>query len=343
MARFLFALLLTISCGWPLIGCGDENNCTPNARTICKDGVTYWADSCGKQGDKAGDCECGCNAYFTACKTPCCLATPDCGNRECGLDPVCGTMSCGTCSEPTPDCNDQGQCESEANPKLEYFHVGTTSDTPVLADMAELPETDRISIDFGLVDAGTVNQRYLFLRNSGQGSLELLSLVPDPAISPDFFLGCRVDHGPFATDCALSIIPGSDLVIEVIYAPTEAGADSGSFTLSFNVNEHQTVIVDLLGEAVTPEIQVCFADCVGAESDPACAGADELCNGQVDRDQFVLAFGDADMENSIERVVTVRNSGQRALDVRGVVLGGYNSQFSVDLSGSGIPGDSPAK
>ncbi|MBW2703514.1 MAG: formylglycine-generating enzyme family protein [Deltaproteobacteria bacterium] len=47
-----------------------------------------------------------------------CEATciPDCGGRECGMDPVCGNMLCGTCEEPTPHCNDDGSCESTCTP-----------------------------------------------------------------------------------------------------------------------------------------------------------------------------------------------------------------------------------
>ncbi len=229
------------------------------------------------------------------------------------------------------DCGDVGI--HEATPKLEKYHVSPTPGSPVLGDMTDLPETDRISVDFGLVDAGTVHHRYLFLRNSGKGELQFLGLELDPATSPDFILD-------YSQQDPLYITPGHDLVIEVIYAPAEAGADTGSFTTHFDLSEHQTVIVDLRGEAVTPEIQVCFADCEGAESDPSCAGAGELCNDQVDRDQFVLAFGDGDMDGEIDRVVTVRNQGQRTLQVERVdLMGGYNTQFSVDLTGSGIPGD----
>ena len=37
---------------------------------------------------------------------------PDCGDRECGLDPVCGTEDCGTCDE-GETCSEEGQCVCE--------------------------------------------------------------------------------------------------------------------------------------------------------------------------------------------------------------------------------------
>jgi len=37
-----FLLLVFSGCG-----SGGSDNCTPNARTICKNGAAYWVDSCG--------------------------------------------------------------------------------------------------------------------------------------------------------------------------------------------------------------------------------------------------------------------------------------------------------
>jgi len=110
MRYFVLMLISLLAFG----GCsGDEaEECTPNHHTVCKEGVVYWVDSCGEQGDKAGDCECGCNADFTACKDPCdCI--PDCTNKECGPD-GCG----GTCP---PGCDSGytcvgGACEEECQP-----------------------------------------------------------------------------------------------------------------------------------------------------------------------------------------------------------------------------------
>ncbi len=50
--------------------------------------------------------------------------TPDCGDRECGMDPVCGTLSCGTCSAPTPSCNAQGMCVVDCTPNCTERECG---------------------------------------------------------------------------------------------------------------------------------------------------------------------------------------------------------------------------
>jgi hypothetical protein len=69
-----------------------------------------------------GDRECGPDPI---CDWPCgecetnercitsgvCECDPDCGDRECGMDPVCGTLDCGSCSA-HHECNEAtGECE----------------------------------------------------------------------------------------------------------------------------------------------------------------------------------------------------------------------------------------
>ena len=93
------------------LNCGDSTSqCTPNDHTICKEGVVYWVDSCGKEGDKAGDCECGCNTDFSGCKEPC-DCTPECNGKVCGPD-GCGSTCPPGCSA-GETCNETtGQCEA---------------------------------------------------------------------------------------------------------------------------------------------------------------------------------------------------------------------------------------
>ena len=150
--------LLIFSCAAALTGaCGKgETDCIANVMTVCEEGAMYWVDSCGNRLNKVNDCACGCNADSSGCLAPCsctpactgrcggpdgcegecpdtctrgtCQApayttcsscAPDCSGRECGMDPVCGTLSCGTCSDPTPYCTDLGQCVSHCTPSTE--------------------------------------------------------------------------------------------------------------------------------------------------------------------------------------------------------------------------------
>ena len=105
--RYLLFLFLSSILSLSLIcscGSGGED-CAPNDRTICRDGMTYWVDSCGNEGNKAGDCDCGCNADFSGCKDQCC--EPECGGKECGEDGCGGT--CGDC-DANEVCSEDGAC-----------------------------------------------------------------------------------------------------------------------------------------------------------------------------------------------------------------------------------------
>jgi len=109
MKMKLISLVGMFFVAWAVQGCGSGgNDCTPNAKTLCREGATYWVDSCGNEGNKAGDCDCGCNADFSGCKTPC-ECTPSCGGKECGPDGCGGTCApgCGAgeaCDELTGKC-----------------------------------------------------------------------------------------------------------------------------------------------------------------------------------------------------------------------------------------------
>ncbi|MBW2699556.1 MAG: hypothetical protein JRF33_01945 [Deltaproteobacteria bacterium] len=102
-----------------MLACGDSaEECTPNDRTVCKEGVVHWVDSCGNQGDKAGDCDCGCNTDFSGCKTPC-DCTPDCAGKCCGDNGCEGTCQ-DNCSLSGQTCNtDTCRCEGTCTPNCD--------------------------------------------------------------------------------------------------------------------------------------------------------------------------------------------------------------------------------
>jgi len=92
--------------GLGLVGCGEEETCTPE----CGNRVCGTDPVCGQS---CGSCQAGetCNASGV-CEGGC---SPDCGARECGLDPVCNTQSCGTCGA-GETCNASGVCEGGCSP-----------------------------------------------------------------------------------------------------------------------------------------------------------------------------------------------------------------------------------
>ena len=104
-ALLCLVMLLVQACGYSVA------DCVPNDHKICREGVIYWVDSCDKEGDKVGDCECGCNADLSGCEDPC-ECTPECNSKCCGPD-GCGA----TCPDNCPTgyvCNAQScECESE--------------------------------------------------------------------------------------------------------------------------------------------------------------------------------------------------------------------------------------
>jgi hypothetical protein len=88
----------------------DQQPCTPEHHTTCRDGVVYWVDACGSRGAAVEQCPCGCNAAASACQQPCpCI--PDCADKQCGPDGCGGRCPPGCAADQT--CTAEGRCRSE--------------------------------------------------------------------------------------------------------------------------------------------------------------------------------------------------------------------------------------
>mgnify|MGYP006287157837 FL=1 len=85
----------------------DDQECKPNDHTICREGVIYWVDSCGNEGNKADECDCGCNSDYSGCEEPC-DCVPACDGKECGPNGCGGNCPPG-CSA-GEECADNDTC-----------------------------------------------------------------------------------------------------------------------------------------------------------------------------------------------------------------------------------------
>ncbi len=100
LSLVLVAVLGSVGCG------GGGETCTPEASTICIQGVTYWVDSCDVRGEVAESCLCGCAESGLTCRGAC-PCEPECAGKVCGGD-GCGG-SCGECTAPAV-CQPDGTC-----------------------------------------------------------------------------------------------------------------------------------------------------------------------------------------------------------------------------------------
>ncbi|HUU02600.1 MAG TPA: choice-of-anchor D domain-containing protein [Myxococcota bacterium] len=243
----------------------------------------------------------------------------------------------------TCGCDDDRGLQESA-PRAGSFFVGSNDTAPGLDEFDTTPESSAIEIDFGLVDVSSVAKRYLFVRNTGRSKLLLTAIQMDSGSSPDFVVAC-LSGGVFVSPCPAStakpseIAPGSDLQIEISYAPIEVGSDTGGFSLTCNAVDHQTITVALSGQGVTPEIQVCASDCTGDQQGAQCTAAAEICNDDTAPDDLSVDFGDLELSASVRREVTIRNNGDQELQINNLAItGGDFNQFSLDLNGNSLPG-----
>jgi hypothetical protein len=103
-----------------------QNECETVGATQCASATVLQTCSVGTD---------GCNDWVSSncgatesCQTAggvsqCVACTPDCGTRECGMDPVCGTLECGTC-EANETCSAAVMCEDACEPDCQSRECG---------------------------------------------------------------------------------------------------------------------------------------------------------------------------------------------------------------------------
>jgi hypothetical protein len=81
------------------------------------DGHVHWYHVCGIEGEIAESCNADTTCVNSSNTQAYCAGgcEADCGDRECGLDPVCNTLDCGTCAG-NETCNADGMCDSNCIP-----------------------------------------------------------------------------------------------------------------------------------------------------------------------------------------------------------------------------------
>jgi len=246
------------------------------------------------------------------------------------------------------ECDEGGENLTPDEAGAGKYHVGTTQDPPASSSFAPTaegatPGEGEINVDFGLVDVASTAKRYLFIENTGTIPLHLVG-TEWRQLDPAFVIACY-DNGAFVGGCQydqthyLSIEPDALLIVEVTYAPPEVASNSAAFLLKTNAADYRNILVNLTGQGVTPEIQVCISDCEGDQMSTACQTAQEKCNDQVEPELLDVKFGDAIAGETVDRQIIVRNNGDKELTVSGLQLKeGDFSQFRVQVTQGTLPG-----
>ena len=246
------------------------------------------------------------------------------------------------------ECDEGGDGLTPDEAGAGKYHVGTTQDPPASSSFAptaegSTPGEGEIGIDFGLVDVASTAKRYLFVENTGTIPLHLVG-TEWRQMDPAFVIACY-NNGTFEGGCEydqnnyLSIDPDNLLIVEITYAPPEVAQNSAAFLLKTNATDYRNILVNLAGQGVTPEIQVCISDCEGDQMSSACQTASEKCNDEVEPELLEVQFGDAVAGETVDRQIIVRNNGDQQLTVSGLQLReGDLGQFRFQVTQGDLPG-----
>jgi hypothetical protein len=219
---------------------------------------------------------------------------------------------------------DCGSDLQQASSRVDQYYVGRDDLPPDPASLLSTPADGVIDIDFGATDVNTVKHRYLFLRNTGQSELKILGLEQNAPWDASFFVTEEIGAAG----------PEQYLLLVIDYAPTAPGSNSAYFFLELNSVEHETITVNLFGEAVARRIRVCISDCTGDQSGAECQAAEEICG-----DELVTLFGDMGPGETRSRQVRVINAGDRELVIGWVqLIGDDYGEFDWLTTSGELPG-----
>jgi len=152
------------------------------------------------------------------------------------------------------------------------------------------------SLDFGPVTVGQTKDLQLTVSNRGNAGLTVSSISSS---NPVFSV---------SSAAAFSVAAGATQTITARFAPTTAGAQSGTFTIASNDTAKPTLSVSLSG--------------TGTSSGPAPAPA-------IDVTPTTLDFASVATGQTKELTVTVRNTGTAALTVNAITSS--NPRFSLAI------------
>jgi hypothetical protein len=122
-----------------------------------------------------------------------------------------------------------------------------------LGELGVLPgrlAVEPAALDHGEVLVGLTGTRALTLRNAGPGDLEVWSIALESPTGEFAGIDC--------SSAAAILSPGSEMVLEVAYAPADAGEDIASLRIDTGDPETPTLTVPLRGEGKESEPGVPF-------------------------------------------------------------------------------------
>jgi hypothetical protein len=168
------------------------------------------------------------------------------------------------------------------------------------ADSARI-EIEPIRVDFGGLDPGQSQPRQVLVRNVGEDTLAVSEIGLQLGTSPDF---------SYAGPATLTLAPGESQTVDVTYAPTNPGTDTGYLYFLSNDPTNPSVSATLLGSQAGPQMVV---------------------------QPPTLTFGSVALGVTKTLSFDIINDGLRDLTISGMTPTGFPSDDSLTLSIDGAP------
>ena len=166
-------------------------------------------------------------------------------------------------------------------------------------------EVTPTSLDFGQVTVGAQKTLQFTVRSVGNANLFVESFGIDVGTLGGFSIP------PLGTALVSPCAPDPSFKIDVRFAPTQVGADSGAVILVSNDMASTPTVISLSGQGTAPLVP------------------------DIDAGSSLLQFGNVRTGTSVDQIVTVRNVGTATLNVSSVSLFSGGPAFAVSGTTSG--------
>ena len=231
---------------------------------------------------------------------------------------------------PSDDQDDRGEVRFETNDEAALRVTLPIRSEEQGAEIRVSPTT----VEFGQVEAGTSAAETVKLTNIGQGNLVVSRITIDGSGDFSARYGDRELAGDLG-EAPLTVAPGENIELEVIYSPETLGADLGELKIESNDRSHTdaegraVVAVNLRANGAAP--------CIRLRPEDIEFGAALVVEGR-------------DVETPNKQFLSIESCGTTALSVTGLRFADENDVFglttefvSIDLPAATPGGEPPSE
>lgn len=182
---------------------------------------------------------------------------------------------------------------------------------------------DTLAIDYGVVELGTIDRKFVTVYNQGTELLQIFLAIPDPADgSVQEFGPWSMTRSSLMSSCTIAvnaprclIKPGGNVQFGIAYTPSYLSSAAASFEITSNDPDSPFISIPLTGTATYAEV-----------------GCGLKVENYISQPVTMLDFGLLEIQNKSSKSINLYNNGSTDCNVSDIAVSG-STAFSLDGDG----------